>query len=376
MLVSVIVGTHPVSATVCVGDCWQIVTSPNVGSGSNSLSGVTVVSSNEVWAVGGYTNASNLGQTLVQKYNGTSWSVVTNPNVGSEANNLAAVDAYVSGGNNSQTVGSYYVWAVGSYYSSSVARTLVEGWDGTSWTALTSQNSGSSSNQLRAVSASSATDVWSVGDYVDSGGPSRTLVEHSTDKGSTWSIVSSPNNSSNNTYLTGVSALSASDVWAVGYANVSGNIAPYTIHWNGSAWSVRNIPEYNIRLEATSFLDYQHGFIGGWNPTDNSAYLNNWDDFNHQWNNPYTSSNKRVYSVDYPATDSAWAAGIKTSPAGTLALHWDGTSWHDLHSLDTGNNPTLRGIAGVNLVRAWTVGYYTDPNTSKQRTLIELYTYN
>ncbi len=48
------------------GSQWSIVPSPNVGTNLNSLNGVTVVSANNVWAVGVYFNAANLQKTLIE----------------------------------------------------------------------------------------------------------------------------------------------------------------------------------------------------------------------------------------------------------------------------------------------------------------------
>ena len=48
------------------------VTSPNVGTDINLLLGVTAVSANDVWAVGAYSP----DQTLIERWNGTEWTVV------------------------------------------------------------------------------------------------------------------------------------------------------------------------------------------------------------------------------------------------------------------------------------------------------------
>src|SRR5579871_51473 len=66
--------------------------------------------------------------------------------------------------------------------------------------------------------------------------------------GSIWSIVKSPNGSTtsvSNNILSGVSAISDSDVWAVGYFNsTNNNVINETLaeHWNGAAWSVVATP--------------------------------------------------------------------------------------------------------------------------------------
>jgi hypothetical protein len=48
---------------------WSIVPSPNVGTAPSTLSGVAVVSANNIWTVGRYYNASPSGmRTLVEHY--------------------------------------------------------------------------------------------------------------------------------------------------------------------------------------------------------------------------------------------------------------------------------------------------------------------
>src|SRR5262245_51946158 len=67
---------------------------------------------------------------------------------------------------------------------------------------------------LQSVSAASATDVWAVG-FHDVDEVSSTLIEHW--NGRFWSLVESPRlGGQGGSQLDGVSALSASDAWAVG----------------------------------------------------------------------------------------------------------------------------------------------------------------
>src|SRR5207244_3692911 len=91
------------------------------------------------------------------------WSVIPSPNVGGLPYGAAAVSATD-------------VWTVGYYDNtgSGLGRTLVEHWDGTSWAVVPSPNLGTGS-YLYGVAAVSANDVWAVGYSYN---PNRTLVEH------------------------------------------------------------------------------------------------------------------------------------------------------------------------------------------------------
>ena len=93
----------------------------------------------------------------------------------------------------------------------------MEHWDGSAWSVVSSPNAGTSHNYLNGVAAVSANDVWAVGYYVNGSNVDQTLVEHW--NGSAWSVVSSPNAGTGDNDLYGVAAVSATDVWAVGYYN-------------------------------------------------------------------------------------------------------------------------------------------------------------
>src|SRR5205823_1593623 len=111
------------------------------------------------------------------------------------------------------------VWAVGNYRDdSNNSQTLTEHWNGSTWSIVPSPNRGTNNNYLKSVAATASNDVWAVGfqfDYDQVITNSRTLIEHW--NGSTWSIVRSPNRGTNNNYLESVAAIASNDVWAVGY---------------------------------------------------------------------------------------------------------------------------------------------------------------
>src|SRR5207248_3047287 len=97
-----------------------------------------------------YTNNASVGQTLVEHWNGSSWSVISSPDVGTSSNSLN--DVAVASGND--------VWAVGYYADNSVHKTLIEHWDGNAWSVIPSPNMGTSNNYLHGVQAAASNDVW------------------------------------------------------------------------------------------------------------------------------------------------------------------------------------------------------------------------
>ena len=85
--------------------------------------------------------------------------------------------------------------------------TLIEHWNGSSWSIVPSVNNGTY-NHLRGVAAVSPGDVWAVG--TDGTYP---LIERW--NGSNWSIFASPQPSGGGADF-GVTAITSCDVWAVG----------------------------------------------------------------------------------------------------------------------------------------------------------------
>jgi len=236
------------------GGRWSVVSSPNPTPGSNSLTGVAALSPSAAWAVG-YHKTDAARQTLIERWNGTGWTVVTSPSPGGITSGLTAVSAASSAN----------VWAVG-YQSDGVGyRSLVEHWDGTAWRVIPSANVGSGDNVLMGTAAVSSNDVWAVG-YRNVGSEIRTLIERW--NGSTWGVVPSPNRGFGLDVLLGVSAGSASDVWAVGfsYDPIEAAFVTLTQRWDGSAWSIVPSPngdERSSHLIGAAFVPGGQVLAGG-----------------------------------------------------------------------------------------------------------------
>jgi hypothetical protein len=155
------------------GTGWKRVPGPDP-TFQNYLYGVSMVSANDVWAVGQVSSSQADIRTLVAHWDGTRWSQARSPSPGTGYNILLSVWADREPGQ---------AWAVGSFYPAplSTYRTLAEQWDGVRWTAVLSQNPSGVSDELFAVTSTSPGDAWAVGrDIADNGQRSayRTLIEH------------------------------------------------------------------------------------------------------------------------------------------------------------------------------------------------------
>ncbi len=352
-LTPTVTGTPPTATITSTPNCdpaWSVVSSPNVGTDHNYLTGVAVVSANDVWVVG-YFHTGNSTRTLLEHWDGSSWSVIASPNPDASYNNLNAVTA----------VSANDVWAVGSYYNGNVTPTLIEHWNGSSWSVVSSPNIGTHSNVLNGVAVVSANDVWAVGTY--NSNVDFTLVEHW--NGSSWSLVPSPNIITGACYLHAVAAVSASDVWAVGYT-FDINLRFYTLveHWNGTSWSV--VPS----LDAGASGNYLNGVTAvsandvwtvGYYYYPYSTLVEHWN--GTTWygvSSPNVGGRSGVAAV---SANDVWAVG------GSI-LHWNGTAWSVVPSPNVGG---LGAVAAVSANDVWAVGSWSNGSGTSQ-TLVEHYT--
>lgn len=75
------------------GAAWSIVPGANPSENFNDLAGITVVGPNDIWAVGSSELDGVTKTTLIEHWNGAAWSVVASPNVGTLSNILTGVSA-------------------------------------------------------------------------------------------------------------------------------------------------------------------------------------------------------------------------------------------------------------------------------------------
>ena len=336
---------------------WTIVPSPNMGSGGSILAGVDAVSQADAWAVGSASEGS-LSQTLAERWDGSAWSVVSTPNVGTGTNTLGAVDAVSTGD----------VWAVGFYDNGATFRTLAEHWDGSSWKVAATPNVGSGENVLTSVSAVAGNDVWAVGYRQDVGSPRLTLAEHW--NGSAWSVVTTPNVGTDENFLWSVTALSGSDVWAVGSYSVPW-MQTLTEHWDGVSWSVVQSPNLdssdNVLYSAVALRSSSVTAVGTWlNGNVQDTLSQHWN--GHAWKVVASPSPAGYLNwltgVAADGPNDLWAVGWGTSmpfaAARTLGEHWDGTSWRLVRTANMGSESNqLASVAHVpGTTGFWTVGHF------------------
>jgi hypothetical protein len=217
------------AAVSLTGTGWQVVPSVSFGPQDNVLASVSAASPTDVWAVGTYLpSKTDPLATLGHHFDGTAWTAFPLPNVGVQENVLLGVSMPAPG----------TAWAVGYFVSGSfVQSTLIEHFSGGIWSVVPSPNPSSQQNILYGVAAISDSDVWAVGAQQDLSRVWHTLTEHW--DGSSWSVVPAIDAGSSGNHFYAVKANASNDVYAVGQQAGTGfpNIA-LVEHWDGKKWSV------------------------------------------------------------------------------------------------------------------------------------------
>jgi hypothetical protein len=292
------------------GTGWSIIPSPDQGSNTSYLNGVSCTSATFCVAVGGSLGA--VQTTLVESWDGTAWSIIPSPDQGSANNLLTAVSC--TDATNCMAVG----------YEGSVDQTLVESWDGTAWSIIPSPDQGTSTNDLYGVSCTSSTYCVAVGFY----GAWRTLIEIW--DGSAWTVSPSPT-LGRSSVLNSVSCNSPTACVAVGY---HGKYRTLIETWDGGAWTVTLAPHMGSR----KIVDAVSCSL----PTDCVAV----GDYTHG-----SGPTQRSETLIKSGNSGAWS----TTPS---------------PNQDSDFNE-LFGVSCVSTSDCVAVGYYTDRSTGSYQTLVE-----
>ncbi len=218
------------------GSAWSLINIGDIPGGiTPSLNDISAVAPNDIWAVGHYAADTGRVSTVIMHWDGNAWTRVPSP------------DATVSGGPprssflwSVKAISANNVWAVGEYLVGNDSFTLIEHWNGTNWSIVPSPNGATGDGRLFGIGASSATDIWAVGEHniTDFNGYGSSLALRW--NGTQWSVVPTPTSGIQNdtSRLSAVTALSATDAWAVGTAiNATSGLSTFIVHWNGTQWT-------------------------------------------------------------------------------------------------------------------------------------------
>jgi hypothetical protein len=178
--------------------------------GLSNVTSISCLSADFCEAVGEGPSGQNAAM-----WNGTSWADQATPGPTSAAFNSVSCTTVSS------------CEAVGQNFQNGQVVTLAESWNGSAWTIQSTPNpSATQGSQLGSVSCTSATSCTAGGSYqssdVSNFGSSQTLVE--VWDGTAWTIASSPNPSTAQDILQGVSCGTSQVCTAVGQASDAGGV--------------------------------------------------------------------------------------------------------------------------------------------------------
>jgi hypothetical protein len=359
------------------GACdWEIVPTQNVNV-YNELNGIDPLASDNAWAVGSSGQQDRGQQTLTQRWDGNSWSVVPSPNGGPTRNNLTDVIAFADND----------AWAVGYYNDGQVggtSETLAMHWDGTAWQIVPSPSPSDIRNELFDVSGPAANDLWAAGLHWQSGLQYHSLMLHW--NGSAWAISPIPALGPGPGQLNSVSALDANTAWTGGsFGAFDGTEHAQMFRWDGTRWNQLDVPNHsgqNNYLHGIKAITPTDVWAVGYHCPGNCFGTNLMHPMSMHWDGqswtlvPVLTVGEQSYLYDVTgnAPDNVWAVGayeVGTSRF-TLTMHWDGSAWTQV----TSPNPELSGPALTDVEMLpdgalWSAGNYHFPGNPVFRTLVE-----
>ena len=300
--------------------------------------------------------------TLTQHWNGVKWRVVPSPS----PDTGAAGDVFLFG---VAAVSANDAWAVGTVQSGPdpfdlTTSALILHWNGEKWTQVPCPCGRSDHGEpvLAGISAVSRSDIWAVGS-----GSSAPLILHF--NGKKWTTA--PLAGDTEHQLTAVSATSANNAWAVG--NDLDHLSGLTAHWNGTKWRWVTSPNpggFNHLSGVAAQSSSSAWAVGDANGTPKIMHWTG-----KKWSTvpspQLTGTDNAFFSAISAAPDgSLWAVGQEAVKNGTetvfqrLIARWTGKKWVVVPSPGLGKNSgMLSGVYVASAASAWAVEDGEDPGT-------------
>jgi hypothetical protein len=275
-------GVIPASAAPAPAG-WAIVRGARLAP-NNVLNGVVAVSARLAWAAGiedFSSDGATPGGPVIERWNGRSWSVAQLPSAW--PGGLGAVTASSASD----------AWALGQEPSGTREHLLH--WNGRSWAEITFPGTPGTFYADLGITAAPGGRAW----LIASASASSQLFAWN---GTRWGSQAYPCPASLCT-LGQIRARTGSDAWAVGnYVNQSGSGGPLALHWTGRSW----------RETAVPFVRF--GYLTG------------------------------LFAV---SRTSAWAVGAVFSTPTMLLYHWNGTVWRRVRTPAGLTPPAAGELTGI-----------------------------
>ncbi len=312
------------------GQRWRFIEPPTVDD-VPFMRDVEAIGPGEALAVGSYSPIS-VSQTFVMRYEGGSWSQISNP----EFTGGSGLDAIGRAGED--------IWAGGLRRSleppPAVGNVgLALKWTGSGWETYDVEPlatlGGRGFNSIRDIDGVAEDDAWGVGAAQQTGstdpfGPTPYIVRWA--GGDRWELVDVGIREFGQ--LGGVEAIARDDVWAVGslFMGADGGTQPLILHWDGSSWTRADVP-----------------FIEG--------------------------RRAELRAVAARSATEVYASGTDADADGRprqLMLKYDGSSWQRIDAAPTaGIDQWFRSMDVTPVGDVWAMGQYYRPSDDTQRALAQ-----
>ncbi len=315
---------------------WRAVRTPNPDPFNDLLTSISAVNASDIWSVG----------QVAAHFDGVKWSaipIVTAGDLGTfDLNGVAAFSATNA-------------WAVGEYATGGIEHTIIEHWDGVSWSQVSSPQFQNGSI-FTGISAVSSQSIYASGWFVnDASTLILPMVAHWS--GASWSLLATPTPPSD-TFATKISALSDSDIWLVGYSlGQQFTNRTFAMHFNGTSWTIVPTPNVgggdNKLSDVVAVAANDAWAVGSSDNGGEQTLIEHWN--GSAWSvvpspNASPSLGNRLFGIGALSATSVWACGSFFDPDGSnnqspLIAHWDGMQWTLSPTAPLGNSDTLFGVA-------------------------------
>lgn len=215
------------------GNVWTVISMPSLPANEHvigdypdlpnkdaELNAVTIISKDDVWAVGSYPEEWTV-KTLTLHWDGLKWAIVPSPNIGNTNNYLLSMAALSEDD----------LWAFGFRKVGNAAwenQPLSLRWNGMSWKIV---NSPTMLTEIGSASVTSSKDLWLVSLSLNAMIAPASAVRRAGEGDSGW--IETPMPHIYQPIIRSTVALASDDVWSVGRTGTWALV----IHWDGKTWS-------------------------------------------------------------------------------------------------------------------------------------------
>jgi hypothetical protein len=325
--------------------------------GKNShLNGVFCTSSDNCWAVGGYTpSTGNAELNQVLHWNGKKWSLASAPSPGGKGSGSVSELFAV------RCASARYCWAVGDYAKGGAQLNQALLWNGKKWSKISTPSLGGTISgaisELFDVNCTSSASCLASGEFGSQTGNQVILLNQVLRwNGKRWSVVDTPDPAGTNLgdvqQIDAIRCGSARNCLAIGTYGTIGNntfkLKNQALHWNGRTWSKIPTPDpggTSTNGDASELLAlgcsaasscFAAGFYGNLVSGPLRNQILRWN--GKKWSLATTpdpggtgaQSDNELVGASCLTASNCWAIGFRNSTSGSVlneALRWNGKKW-------------------------------------------------